>query len=91
VEQAVALATTVHGRKLIERDGGGEEFVLTDPGLWVEHEAGRFLTYVTEPQRQAEARLLEAARAFDGTQDAGALIGLLADALDGRMAAKDRA
>jgi hypothetical protein len=44
--------------------------------------ADDFLTYLETPFREADAKLLAAARAYDGTQAAGPLIGMLADALE---------
>lgn len=46
--------------------------------------ADSFLAYVSRPLILADARLVQAARDWNGGQDAGALIGLLADALERR-------
>lgn len=51
-----------------------------DPLVLADH----FLAYLHKPLVEADARLLTAARGYDGTQDAGNLIGLLADALERR-------
>lgn len=44
--------------------------------------ADRLLAYLETPFRSADAKLLDAARAYDGSQAAGPLIGMLADALE---------
>jgi len=69
VEQAVAI--------------GG--WAPTDPermGAIVLAVADQLLNYLEVPQRTADARLLAAARRWDGTGEASPLIGALADALE---------
>lgn len=44
--------------------------------------ADQMLAYLETPFRVADAKLIEAARGYDGRQDAGTLIGMLADALE---------
>lgn len=44
--------------------------------------ADQLLAYLETPFRSADAKLLDAARAYDGSQAAGPLIGMLADALE---------
>lgn len=69
VEQAIAWAATL-------RDGDPErDRSVTDRANELRH-------YLETPQREADERLLQAARGYDGTQDAGVLIGLLADTVE---------
>lgn len=48
----------------------------------VQNMADKMLAYLETPFRVADAKLIEAARGYDGRQDAGTLIGMLADALE---------
>lgn len=59
-----------------------------DPGAMVTSLADQYLAYVTAPAKEANRELIDSARSFDGRQDAGALIGMLADALEQAMGAK---
>jgi hypothetical protein len=81
VEQAVALA----GALPKPMNDGSAEFVFLEPDKWALRAADQFLAYVDAPIAKASQELLDAARAYDGSQDAGALIGLMADALEGRL------
>lgn len=75
VEQAVSACATMQaaGMKMAPHS----EDLPSIIGL-----SDRFLAYLETPFRQADAKLLEAARAYDGTQAAGPLVGMLADALE---------
>ena len=55
-----------------------------NPAPFVTELADNMLKYITRPLAEADARLLQALRSYDGTQDAGNLIGLAADALERR-------
>lgn len=78
VEQAVAVFDRVGVAITTE---GGEPVGLT-------RTADHLLSYILTPAQEANRELLDAARSFDGRQDAGALIGLLADALEQAMGAR---
>lgn len=71
VEQAVAV---FGGPGNVEDELGRDLSVLAT--------ADKFLYYLDTPLRAADDQLLTAARAYDGRQDAGVLIGALADALE---------
>lgn len=74
VEQAVKLFDA------LGRDG----FAARGHGDDVTGMADRLLGYVNQPVQRAEEKLIDAARSYDGTQNAAALIGALADALEAR-------
>lgn len=78
VEQAVRL----HGTPQVVGPGGR---LMGYPPVDVMETADRFLAYVNKPFAEVSIELLETARSYDGKQDAGALIGLLADALEQAM------
>lgn len=72
-----------HGGFLSE--GSPTELEVVWPGAGITGLADKFLAYVLTPTADANRELLDAARSFDGRQDAGALIGMLADALEQAM------
>jgi hypothetical protein len=71
VEQAV--------RSRGSADGDESSYAIGEATLEI---ADRYLSYLETPRREADARLLAVARMWDGTGDAGPLIGALADALE---------
>lgn len=71
MEQAIKLFVAAIGSDT-ETDGS------------VTQTADKLLAYVSQPVAAASSKLIDAARAYDGTQNAAALIGALADALESR-------
>lgn len=80
VEQANRTLAASQGMAL----AGGSTFVASDPTAWVLHAANQLLAYLDVPVARVNSKLLDAARGYDGTQNAAALIGALADALEAR-------
>lgn len=84
VEQAVQTAGALPQAWVSEARDDRPVFHVADPEKFVLGLADSFLAYVSQPVVAASSKLIDAARAYDGTQNAAALIGALADALESR-------
>lgn len=78
VEQAVRLACAD------ARCDTGEPGIVACSLTGVSEAADSFLAYVSRPVAEDHSKLIDAARSYDGTVNAAALVGALADALERR-------